>query len=119
MILLNFAAKFHDIQFRQFSALTSQTITEQIMLNSALSADEDISQVLDKAFIKVKLTDDELTSQRIVLNLPQQPVVSLKIIHYLKQKCGIYPMVIRTNISVFTMKAGPEVVEVLDLQELF
>lgn len=118
MILINFSQKMHNVQFEQFTALTSEEITEQVMVPLE-TADENLETSLDHAFARVKLTDAELQAGRVVVNLPQQSARAIKVIAYIRRHAGRLPLVLRTHTSTFGLSAGPAVVEVLDLEELF
>ena len=118
MILLNFAQKLHDIQFEQFTALTSMKVTEQIMLPLETS-DDDLEKLLDALFTRVKLTDEELKKEQLVINLPAQTIKAIKVISYLYKRSGCFPLVLRTSTSAFGLSIGPAVVEVIDLQKMF
>ena len=74
---------------------------------------------LDMMFAKVKLTDEELQKDRVVILLPQHTIPALKIIGDISQRTGSFPFVVRLSIPMFGMTLRPEVMEVLDLQELF
>ena len=119
MILLNFGQKLRDIQFEQFTSLTSLKITEQIMLPIETSTEEDFHKRLNSMFAKVKLTDEELQRERYVIVPPPHSVVAIKVIGDLYQRTKLFPYVIQTASSVFGMSSGPLVVEVLDLEKMF
>ena len=119
MILLNFGQKLHDLQFDQINSLTSMKITEQIILPFDSSSEEDMHKKLDMMFAKVKLTDEELQKDRVVILLPQHTIPALKVIGDIHQRTGSFPFVIRLSIPLFGMTLRPEIMEVLDLQEMF
>lgn len=119
MILLNFGQKLHDLQFDQINSLTSLKITEQIMLPFDASSEEDIHKKLDMMFAKVKLTDEELQQDRVVILLPLHTITALKVIGDIQQRTGSFPFVLRISIPMFGMTLRPEIMEVLDLQEIF
>lgn len=119
MILLNFGQKLRDIQFGQFTSLTSLKITEQIMLPIETSTEEDIHKRLSLMFAKVKLSDEELQREKFVIVPPTPSVTALQVIGDLFLRTRLFPYVIKTASSVFGMSSGPMVVDVLDLEKMF
>lgn len=119
MILLNLSQKLYDIQFDQIKALTSLKITEQIMLPIETSSEEDMHKKLDMMFARVKLTDEELQKDRVIILLPPHTITALKVVGDIYQRTRSFPFVIRLSTPVFGMTARPAVVEILDLQEMF
>lgn len=119
MILLNFGQKLHDIQFEQVFSLTSMRITEQIVLPVQISPEEDVHETLDKLFAKLKLTDDELKSDRVILLLPQQSFAAIKLIGDIYKRTGAFPLIIRLATPMFGLTSRPVVMDILDLEKLF
>ena len=119
MILLNFGQKLQKIQFDQFNALTSLSITEQIMIPVESSTEEDFHKRLDSMFEKVKLTDEELQKEQFAIVPPPHSITAIKVISDLFKRTGQFPIVIRTISSTFGMTLGPMLGEVLDLEKLF
>jgi hypothetical protein len=119
MILLNFSQKLHDIQFEQIDSLASIKITEQIVLPIETSTEEDMHKRLDMMFAKVKLTDEELKKDRLIILPPPHAITALKVIGDLYQRTGSFPLVIRLALPMFGLTTRPAVMEILDLQEMF
>lgn len=119
MILLNFSQKLHEVQFEMIKSLTSVEITEQIMLPIETSSEEDIHKKLVAMFSKVKLTDEELQRDRVIILPPPQAIIALKVIGDIYQRSRKYPFVIRLATPMFGMSIRPTIMEVLDLQEMF
>ena len=119
MILLNFSQKLHGLQFDQINSLSPTKITEQVMLPFDSSSEEDIHKKLDLMFAKVKLTDEELQQDRVIILPPANTITTFKIVGDIYQRTGSFPLLIRLYMPLYGMTLRPEVVEVVDLQELF
>ncbi len=118
MILLNFTRKMDSISLELFHQMTGLKISEQVMLPLESNSINGFISELDKAFQKVKLTDEELSSDRVVVNPSNNQNTMCALIAILKKKTGQMPYLMVTRPSAFGLSSRVELQEVIDLQEL-
>jgi hypothetical protein len=117
MILLNFGRKLDAITIDLVRQIGSIPIEEQIMLPIEAEDVDSFMAELQKLFAKVKLTETELTRERVVINPSRNRYAMMALCAYLLGKCGGLPYVIVTRSAPFGMSARVEVSGVIDLQE--
>ena len=117
MILLNFGKKMDTTSLEMFNQMCGQKITEQIMLPIDSSSTQGFMTELEKCFVKVKLSDEELGSDRVVINPSTNQYAMSVVMAYLLKKTGKLPYLIATRASAFGLSARMEINEVIDLQK--
>jgi hypothetical protein len=115
MILLNFSKKMDSISLDLFRQMAGKKISEQIMLPTESSMPDEFIAELEKSFQKVRLTDEQLQADRIVINPPHNQYVTAMLLAYLLRKTGMLPYMIITRAPVFGLSARVEIVDVIDL----
>jgi hypothetical protein len=116
MILLNFGRKLGQIGFEQFKQMTGFKITEQVMLPLEYITIQEFVVELDKSFKKLKLTDEELSQDRVVINPSLNQNAMSVLIAILLQKTGKLPFWMISRPSLFGVSLRSDLFEVIDLQ---
>ncbi len=118
MILLNFGSRLQKMAFEQITAISGLKITEQVMLPLE-SSGADVIAEMDKLFAKVKLTGEELRSDRLVVLPSSSPVVTTLVILELKKRTGQFPYLVITRPTLVSFRLGADISTVLDLEKEF
>jgi hypothetical protein len=117
VILLNFARKFDPISLELFHQMAGRKIDEQVMLPLEAFSTADFMAAWDKAVIKLKLTDEDLSTDRVVIN-PSGNLAHMQVlVAVLYKKTGKMPLIVVTRTAAFGLSARSEIQEVVDLQK--
>lgn len=117
MILLNFGRKLDAVGIDLVRQIGKIAVEEQIMLPIEAEGVADFMKEIEKAFAKVKLTEEELSRARVVINPSRNRDAMLAFCAYLMGKCGAMPYLVVTRSAPFGLSARVEISDVIDLQE--
>ena len=118
MILINFGVTFKPLQISQAEAFLHEPITRVINLPFDIDFDQEVLSQYKKTMGKLKLSNDELCSEPVVVNLPMQNYLSTMVLTELRARMGYFPRIIRTRIRASGILPYYEVAEVIDLQAI-
>jgi hypothetical protein len=117
MILLNYGQKLNSLTFEQFSAITGKKVAEQVMLPVEYEDHKRYIAEMERAFTKLRLTEESLKEADLVVNPPSNSQAALCVIADLFRITGKFPMIIRMRPSPFGMSIRSDIVEVIDLAD--
>ncbi len=118
MILLNFGSRLQKMAFDQITAISGLKITEQILLPLENGGQDSIEE-LNVLFQKVKLTNEELCRDRLIMMPSPSSVVTALVILELKKRTGFYPYFIFTRPTLGSFRLSADVSAVMDLEKEF
>ena len=118
MILINFGAPFRSLQISQAEAFLHEPITRVIDLSINVDFDQEVLRQFKKGMARLKLSNDELRAEPVVVNLPQQNYLSVMVLAELHARMGYFPLILRTRLKTSGILPFQEVAEVIDLQAL-
>ena len=118
MILINFGTPFRSLQISQAEAFLHEPITRVIDLSFNVDPDQEMLPQFKKIMGKLKLGNDDLRAEPVVVNLPQQNYLSVMVLAELHARMGYFPRIIRTRMKSSGILPYYEVAEVIDLQAI-
>jgi hypothetical protein len=80
--------------------------------------DQEMLPQFKKIMGKLKLGNDDLRAEPVVVNLPQQNYLSVMLLAELHARMGYFPCIFRTRMKASGILPYYEVAEVIDLQAI-
>lgn len=114
MIVLSFAQRLNSMQFAQIEALMGGTVTTQICFPAQFRDSQSYSDQIKAFQARLKLSPEEIRTEKFVVNLPSQNIDALLVMIALNELLGYFPSVMRIHPSQFSIPLRNDVIEVID-----